>query len=577
MGEEEAYMHPETDTNKRKWEEIQLAKQKAQEIVARLVSDAGSKRTRLDDSSESYSGDFQSNSSFSDHAPKPSVQPTMNSQTGAFPFAAQSGSYHAFQGTSKKIEIPNGKVGVIIGKGGETIKYLQLQSGARIQVTKDTEADPYAETRLVELSGTPEQISRAEQLIKDVLAETDAGGSGPSANRGLYPMQQGGEQVTMKVPNDRVALIIGKGGETIKNMQSRSGARIQIIPLHLPPGDTSTERTVYINGTTEQIDSAKELINELISGNRVRNTSFSGGYAQPGYRSTGNWVPPGPPPMQQPAYGFAQPGTYTSPPPPYYGSYPPPAGWDQSSSSTVPPPPQQATGYNYYGQPTQTGSVPPDVSYGYGQTPSAASHGYDQGYAQQTQTYGQDAITQAPQQDQQKPYAAPGYGPPSIPPQLDGTTAPQSSTQPLSAYPAPYNQPQAASIAGYGTQSYPAAPTHQRGYDQTGFTQSGYGAQLPVPTTAQQPAPLPPPAHIQLPTSQPAYGQAGYPPQPAPLQSSYVQGTNTPVYGQLQPPLATHGYSQPVAYGVERNGEGNSATPSYGSAPVSQESTRPQS
>lgn len=40
----------------------------------------------------------------------------------------------------------------------------------------------------------------------------------------------------------------------------------QIIPLHLPPGDTSTERTVYINGLTEQIDSAKELINDVING-----------------------------------------------------------------------------------------------------------------------------------------------------------------------------------------------------------------------------------------------------------------------------------------------------------------------
>lgn len=41
---------------------------------------------------------------------------------------------------------------------------------------------------------------------------------------------------------------------------------LQVIPLHLPPGDTSTERNVYINGMKEQIESAKELINEVISG-----------------------------------------------------------------------------------------------------------------------------------------------------------------------------------------------------------------------------------------------------------------------------------------------------------------------
>lgn len=41
---------------------------------------------------------------------------------------------------------------------------------------------------------------------------------------------------------------------------------VQIVPLHLPPGDTSAERSVYINGGTEQIEAAKELVNEVISG-----------------------------------------------------------------------------------------------------------------------------------------------------------------------------------------------------------------------------------------------------------------------------------------------------------------------
>lgn len=100
------------------------------------------------------------------------------------------------QGANKKISIPNGKVldyyvaaphfysehnadeiyicfqvGLIIGKGGETIKYLQHQSGAKIQITKDSEADPYSLTRDVELMGTSEQISRAEQLINDVISQ----------------------------------------------------------------------------------------------------------------------------------------------------------------------------------------------------------------------------------------------------------------------------------------------------------------------------------------------------------------------------------------------------------------------
>lgn len=63
------------------------------------------------------------------------------------------------------------KVGLIIGKGGETIKYLQSQSGAKIQITKDLEADPHSRTRDVELMGSSEQISRAEDLINDMIGQ----------------------------------------------------------------------------------------------------------------------------------------------------------------------------------------------------------------------------------------------------------------------------------------------------------------------------------------------------------------------------------------------------------------------
>ena len=60
---------------------------------------------------------------------------------------------------------------MIIGKGGETIKYLQLQSGAKIQITRDIDADPNSSTRMVELMGTPDAIASAEKLINEVLAE----------------------------------------------------------------------------------------------------------------------------------------------------------------------------------------------------------------------------------------------------------------------------------------------------------------------------------------------------------------------------------------------------------------------
>lgn len=52
---EEAQYRPDSDGSKRKLDEIQMAKQKAQEIVARLVNNAEAKRPRFDDASDSDS------------------------------------------------------------------------------------------------------------------------------------------------------------------------------------------------------------------------------------------------------------------------------------------------------------------------------------------------------------------------------------------------------------------------------------------------------------------------------------------------------------------------------------------
>ncbi|XLS43671.1 hypothetical protein HN51_000536 [Arachis hypogaea] len=44
--------------------------------------------------------------------------------------------------TTRRIDVPNNKVGVLIGKAGDTIKYLQYNYGAKIHITRDAYADP---------------------------------------------------------------------------------------------------------------------------------------------------------------------------------------------------------------------------------------------------------------------------------------------------------------------------------------------------------------------------------------------------------------------------------------------------
>ncbi|KAF2290419.1 hypothetical protein GH714_012911 [Hevea brasiliensis] len=61
----------------------------------------------------------------------------------------------------------------------------------------------------------------------------------------------------MEVPNDKVGLIIGRGGDAIKALQAKSGSRIQLIPQHLPEGDGSKERTVRVTGDRKQTEMAR--------------------------------------------------------------------------------------------------------------------------------------------------------------------------------------------------------------------------------------------------------------------------------------------------------------------------------
>ncbi|KAG9455604.1 hypothetical protein H6P81_000112 [Aristolochia fimbriata] len=481
------------------------------------------------------------------------------------------------QQTSRKIEVPNNKVGVLIGKAGDTIRLLQYNSGAKIQITRDAEADPYAVSRPVELIGSLESITKAEQLIKDVIAEADAGGSPSLVARGFGTAQTGSEQVQIQVPNEKVGLIIGKGGETIKNLQTRSGARIQLIPQHRPDGDQSKERTVRVTGNKKQIETAREMIKEVMNQTPMKPSSFSGGYPQQTFRPRGpqglqQWGPPrGPPPPAQPSsYDYQQRGMY----PPQVGQYPPQAyggypqqpaprpgyspGWEQRPPSQSQGPPPQGGGYDYYGQ---AGAPPASVAapghpqahpnYNYGQTQGSEygqPHGYSQSMAPQ-QSYESHAPMQhpygAPQQGYSQPSGVPSgytqpYGrPPYGMPQAQGPP-PQSYGPPRAAQPGDMQQ--------YQGQPMTTAPTYASGGPPPQQSYP-YGANGP----AQQPYPYGPTAGASDGYNQPAsvpaqgYGQHGGPgpygqPTGGAGQAGYAQGGQAGGYAQY--PSSQQGYGE---------------------------------
>nr|GEW21100.1 KH domain-containing protein [Tanacetum cinerariifolium] len=493
--------------------------------------------------------------------------------------------------SSRKLEVPSNKVGVLIGKAGDTIRTLQNSSGARIQITRDAEADPNSATRPVQLIGSIESINKAERLIKEVIAEADAGGSPSLIARGYSMNSSGfGEQTHIQVPNEKVGVIIGKGGETIKYLQSQSGARIQLIPQHLPEGDQSKERSVRITGDWKQIEAAKQLIKEVMDQPMRSHQNFGPRGSAP------QWGGPRGHPSQSSGFNNYPPrGGYSSQNPSYssqgYQNYPPQQlpprnnhGWEQRPPTNMQGPPDQR-GYDYYGRPPPAQppmhsrapgpamGPPSQANYNYGQThgpdyrqqpapySQTAPQGYGQGYGEPRYDH------QGPGQPGQHPYGGQGTQPSTYP--QGTTTHPSYGQQDQYNKPATYNTPQQAAPYGqqpYGQpqqqpsmpQAYPqyGAPTPMvnDGYNNSGPAPGGYGQQGGQPVSAyaqtggQQQAPGysqagPAAGYGQYPSTQPGYNE-----QAAPNNAGYgYQGAPDPAYGAppVQPAYSLPAPAQP--------------------------------
>jgi len=183
------------------------------------------------------------------------------------------------------IKIPNSVVGLLIGKGGDNIKTMQARTGAHIQVTRDADVKSGQTDRAVSLSGNAAQIEAAQLEVRNLLQasgkDTSTLPSLPSATLAKV------ETYVMKVPNNVVGIIIGKGGENIKMLQNKTGARIQIAKDEKLP-----ERDITLSGTGQQIETAKQEIGTIIGNRGGGKGGSAGSSGTPNYGAFGGYDTP---------------------------------------------------------------------------------------------------------------------------------------------------------------------------------------------------------------------------------------------------------------------------------------------
>jgi far upstream element-binding protein len=171
---------------------------------------------------------------------------------------------------SMQIMVPDRTVGLIIGRGGETIRDLQERSGCHVNIVGEQKS--VNGLRPVNLIGSREAASRAKEMIMEIV-ESD---SKTSATKDHVPAQKtqgrdagfggghgGGDKITdsIYVPSEAVGMIIGKGGETIKEMQNTTGCKINVSPSS---GPGESEREIGLVGSRDAIAAARSAIEDKV-------------------------------------------------------------------------------------------------------------------------------------------------------------------------------------------------------------------------------------------------------------------------------------------------------------------------
>jgi far upstream element-binding protein len=114
--------------------------------------------------------------------------------------------------------------------------------------------------RRVIATGSPEGVARAYQLVQALLEDPQ---TGQATSNTLVLTGQTSE--TVLVPNERVGLLIGRGGETIREIQRRANVRVNVTPDSQATVGQS-ERPVQIIGDLSGVQTARALIQEIIDG-----------------------------------------------------------------------------------------------------------------------------------------------------------------------------------------------------------------------------------------------------------------------------------------------------------------------
>ncbi|KAL9233751.1 hypothetical protein vseg_008707 [Gypsophila vaccaria] len=147
---------------------------------------------------------------------------------------------------------PAPKIGSIIGRGGEIVKQLRLDTKAKIRIG---ETVPGCEERVVTIYSTSDESNPFDEMNTQVCPAQDAlfrvHDRVIAEDSGADDEPEGAQHVIARflVPSDQIGCIIGKGGQIVQTIRSETGAQIRILKDdHLPACALSSDELLQISG-----------------------------------------------------------------------------------------------------------------------------------------------------------------------------------------------------------------------------------------------------------------------------------------------------------------------------------------
>lgn len=168
-------------------------------------------------------------------------------------------------GDSEVMPIEKSQVGLIIGRGGENLRRVENTTGARVQFLDGPETT--SAQRHCKISGTRAARAAAKAELFRIMDDSEGGKRAtpaPARNQPKMPAMpesRDGDSLQILVPDRTVGLIIGRGGETIRDLQERSGCHVNILS---ESKSVNGMRPVNLIGSMSAQNYAKDLIMEIV-------------------------------------------------------------------------------------------------------------------------------------------------------------------------------------------------------------------------------------------------------------------------------------------------------------------------